>query len=232
MYRITLDPRVTQKYPDYSTFVIYAQNLSNTENDPKASAILRAAEEAARTWFGADKPATHPHIAAWRQTFQSFGLKPSKYLCSAEALLSRVLKGQNLPDINRVVDLYNAVSLQYVVPTGGEDWDKLSSDLRLTFAMGDEPFDAMQDGQAVISHPETSEVVWADSTGVTCRAWNWRQCYRTRLTADTTNAYFIFDRIAPMSVADVRAAGETLIGYLKEFSPDSTITSELLGQQE
>lgn len=60
-----------------------------------------------------------------------------------EALLARTLKGQDLPAINRVVDLYNAVSVRHVLPVGGEDWDRLDGDLVLMEATGTEPFESL-----------------------------------------------------------------------------------------
>jgi DNA/RNA-binding domain of Phe-tRNA-synthetase-like protein len=59
--------------------------------------------------------------------------------------------------------------------------------VRLIAATGDEPFDD--------EHPRPGEIVWADTLGVTCRRWNWRQCTRTRLVEGTTRAYFLFDAL-------------------------------------
>jgi DNA/RNA-binding domain of Phe-tRNA-synthetase-like protein len=94
-----------------------------------------------------------------------------------------VLKGDRLPRINALVDTYNAVSLKYAIPVGGEDLDQLVGDLRLVRA-------------------EDGEVVWRDDVGVTCRRWNWRQEPRTRLTEATRNAFFVFDQIPPQQALD------------------------------
>ncbi|HEV2579911.1 MAG TPA: phenylalanine--tRNA ligase beta subunit-related protein, partial [Ktedonobacteraceae bacterium] len=183
-----------------------------------------------RAAFADAKPATHPHIAAWRQAYESFGAKPKKILCSVEALLSRTLKGNDLPTINYIVDLYNAISIRHVLPVGGEDLDRLESDLVLTFATGSEPFDSVENGEAVIAHPAPGEVVFADSAGVTCRCWNWRQCRRTQLTLDTRNAYFVLDCLAPYTIEELMCAGEELMQYLRDTSPACAVTYELLGQ--
>jgi DNA/RNA-binding domain of Phe-tRNA-synthetase-like protein len=59
----------------------------------------------------------------------AFGCKPSRYPCSAEAFLKRVARGDGLPAINRLVDLYNAVSVAFALPLGGEDagWSAATS---------------------------------------------------------------------------------------------------------
>lgn len=229
MYHLKIDPRILEQYPTYSALIVYAHGLTNKPGDEYSIKLLREAEHKQRAAFGEEKPSTHPHIAAWRQAFESFGAKPKKFLCSVEALLSRTLKGNDLPTINYLVDLYNAVSIQHVLPVGGEDWDRLESDLVLTFATGDESFDTVENGEAVIAHPEPGEVIWADSAGVTCRRWNWRQCRRTQLTLDSRNAYFVLDRLAPHSVDALRRAGDDLMSLLETACPDCTIAYELLG---
>ena len=131
MYRLRLDPAIADRFPEYSALIIYAHDLANGPSDEASVAALRAAEREARAAFGAAKPATLPHIAAWRQAYGAFGAKPSRFPCSVEALLDRTLRGRDLPAINRIVDRYNAVSLAHLLPIGGEDLDRLTSDLVL-----------------------------------------------------------------------------------------------------
>ena len=230
-FRLLINPEVERRFPAYTGLVVYAYGLSNGPSDDASVNDLRAAEATARAAFGDQKASTHPHITAWRQVFSAFGSKPSKYQCSVEALLSRVLKGQELPAINKIVDHYNAVSVRHVLPAGGEDLDKLASDLVLTVATGDEPFDAAGGDGAEIEHADPGEIIWADTEGVTCRRWNWRQGVRTRLTPETRNAYFVLDRLEPYSLDSLNAAGQELIAALRATSPDVRIETELLGSQ-
>jgi DNA/RNA-binding domain of Phe-tRNA-synthetase-like protein len=230
-FRLLVDPEVERRFPTYTVLVVYAYGLDNGPSDDASIADLRAAEATARAAFGDQKASAPSHIAAWRQAFSAFGSKPSKYLCSAEALLARVLKGQELPAINKIVDHYNAVSVRHVLPAGGEDLDKLTSDLVLTVAGGDEPFDAAGGDAAEIEHADPCEIIWADQAGVTCRRWNWRQGVRTRLTPETRNAYFVLDRLEPYSLDALNAAGQELIAALHSSSPGVRIETELLGSQ-
>jgi DNA/RNA-binding domain of Phe-tRNA-synthetase-like protein len=172
--------------------------------------------------------ATVPSIVAWREAYKSFGAKPKKYLSSLESLLRRTLKGQDIPTINRLVDVYNAISVKHLLPVGGEDWEQLTSDLVLSIATGSEPFVAMQEGVETVTYPEPGEMIWADRTGVTCRRWNWRQGLRTRLTEETRHVYFVLDRLAPYSLEALKAAGEELKQTLQHRFPASTITTALL----
>ena len=128
-------------------------------------------------------------MAAWREAYRAFGAKPQRTRNSLEALLRRAASG--LPRVNRLTDLYNAVSVLHQLPLGGEDLTRYVGAPRLIRATGTEPFDTAADGAAVIEHPDPGEVVWCDDAGVTCRRWNWRQARRTQLREDTTTALFI-----------------------------------------
>jgi DNA/RNA-binding domain of Phe-tRNA-synthetase-like protein len=199
-----VDPEIRRSWPAYEAAVVIAEDVRNGPTDEASEALLAAAEQGARE-SGLERAADDPRIAAWRAAFSEFGSKPSRYPCSAEALLARVLKGDGLPRINALVDTYNAVSLRHVIPVGGEDLDELRGDLRLVRA-------------------EDGEVVWRDDEGVTCRRWNWRQEPRTRLTEATTRAFFVFDGLPPQQALD--AAVDELIGHLRARSPDAQIRVE------
>jgi DNA/RNA-binding domain of Phe-tRNA-synthetase-like protein len=198
---VHVDSRVAEAWPQYRATVLMAEGVRNGPSDDRSEQLLAGAEDAARS-RGLERAADDPRIAAWRAVFSEFGSKPSKYPCSAESLLARVLKGDRLPRINALVDTYNAVSLRHVIPVGGEDLDAVEGDLRLTRA-------------------DDGEVVWRDDAGVTCRRWNWRQEPRTRLTEATTRAFFVFDQLPPQNALD--AAVQELIGHLHARCPAAPI---------
>jgi DNA/RNA-binding domain of Phe-tRNA-synthetase-like protein len=157
---------------------------------------------------------------AWREAFRSFGVKPRRAVCSAEALIAR---GAALPRINPLVDRYNAVSMRWAVPVGGEDLDAVVPPVRLVFASGSEVFDGGDP-------PRAGEVVWRDEAGVTCRRWNWRQCARTRLTGSTTRAYFLFDALPVFSDEALSGAMGELIASLRSGWPGAEVSSCVVGR--
>lgn len=124
-----VDPDVWRRQPDYVALIVVADDVANGPSDAESDALLAEAERhlLAR---GLARPADDPHLAAWRAAFSAFGAKPSRYLSSAEALAARALKGDGLPRINRLVDLYNAISVRHLIPVGGEDADALAGELR------------------------------------------------------------------------------------------------------
>lgn len=217
-FEVRVDPAVHASHPDYVALVLLASGLANGPSDADSDAQLAAAETHLRA-SDLERATDHPHIAAWRAAFSAFGAKPSRYPSSAEALITRVLKGQALPRVNALVDLYNAVSVRHVVPLGGEDADRLEGALRLTVAAGGEPFDPRGDGIDVESIA-AGEVVWRDDRGVTCRRWNWRQGRRTQLTDDTTRAFFVFDRLDGLTVDELHHAADRLSDLVRDRFPN------------
>ncbi|MGK5642696.1 B3/B4 domain-containing protein [Streptomyces sp. URMC 126] len=221
-----IDPSVHALRPDYRALLVAAEGLRPGPSDAAGERLLAAAEEGARRRFAGTPPEEHPHLAAWREAFRAFGAKPQRTRPSAEALLRRVAVG--LPRVDRLTDVYNAVSVAHAVPIGGEDLDHYIGAPRLVRAAGDEPFETMAGGKAVVEHCPPGEVVWRDDAGVTCRRWNWRQCTRTRLTETTTRALFVLDALGPMSDAELGAAGDALVEALTQTSPGAVVASRLL----
>lgn len=216
----SIDPSVGELRPDYRALLVAAEGLRPGPSDAFSEELLAEAEAKA------SDPEQHPHVAAWREAFRSFGAKPKRTRPSVDALLRRAPEG--LPRIDRLTDLYNAVSVAHVVPLGGEDLDHYAGPLRLTRAEGTEPFELMSGGESVTEHPRPGEVVWRDDQGVTCRRWNWRQCVRTRLTTDTTRAVFLLDALDAMDDPALEAAGRALANALLASSPGARTATRLL----
>ena len=134
-----------------------------------------------------------------------------------------------LPRVNRLTDVYNAISVLHQVPLGGEDLARYTGSPRLIRASGTEPFDTVADGVEAIEHPEPGEVVWCDDAGVTCRRWNWRQARRTQLRDDTTAALFILDALDPVGADALHAIADALTGRLGRFGPGVRTARRLIG---
>jgi DNA/RNA-binding domain of Phe-tRNA-synthetase-like protein len=60
--------------------------------------------------------AAHPPVAAMRKLFRAAGCDPTRYRPASEALLRRLVKGAELPAIQRLVDVNNCLSAELAVP--------------------------------------------------------------------------------------------------------------------
>lgn len=221
-----VDHAVFELQPDYRAVLVAVAGIVPGPSDDSSEALLQQAEAATREVLD-DRPVEEvPHVAAWRKAYRAFGAKPHRTRNSLEALLRRAPVG--LPRVNRLTDIYNAVSVLHQVPLGGEDLARYVGPPRLLRATGSEEFDVLVDGTAATEHPDAGEVVWCDDAGVTCRRWNWRQARRTQLTDATTSALFILDAIDPLDDAALQLATDELITHLVQLGPEVAVARRLI----
>lgn len=168
----------------------------------------------------------HPRIAPWREAYRKFGAKPKDHPSSIENLVRRALKGQPLPSINPLVDLYNTVSLRHLLPVGGEDLDRIEGNVLLTFAAADEPAVLLL-GEAEARPPKPGEVIYRDGLGAICRRWNWKEADRTKLTPATRNAVLVIEGLPPVGREPVQAAAEELAVLIRDHCGGQIATALL-----
>src|SRR4051794_2810254 len=204
-----VDPAVLELRPDYRVLLVAIDGLVPGPSNDASEALISSAEDAARRALQQRPVEELAHVATWREAYRAFGAKPQRTRNSLEALLRRAPSG--LPRVNRLTDIYNAVSVLHQVPLGGEDLHRYNGAPRLVRATGTGPFDTVARGAHVVEHPQPGGVVWCDDGGVTCRRWNWRQARRTQLSENTTAALFIRDALEPLSDLALQRAADDLV---------------------
>ncbi len=195
-------------FPAAHIGVVIARGIDNEsagEEAEEAAALLAQAAAQAGSALQDDTLdiTTYPAVAPWREAYRAFGVKPNKYRSSIENLL-RSARAGSVRSINPLVDLYNSVSLRHQLPCGGEDLAAVVGDIRLTRAAGDELFVPL--GSPDPQPPQAGEVIYRDDAGVLCRAWNWREAERTKLTPATRDAFLCIEALPPLSEESLRAA--------------------------
>ncbi|HEY8291376.1 MAG TPA: phenylalanine--tRNA ligase beta subunit-related protein [Thermomicrobiales bacterium] len=208
-----VEPSFWSLFPSAQSGVVVVRGVDNARHaDACAARLHDAMAEAARRIGDADM-ATHPAVAPWREAYRAFGVKPAKQRSSIENLLRSVVAG-SLRSINPLVDLYNTVSLRHLLPCGGEDLRAIRGDIRLTRAIGGEDFVPL--GSTEPQPPQPGEVIYRDAVGVICRAWNWREAERTKLTEQTTDAFLCIEALPPTDAATLEAACSALASLVME----------------
>jgi len=144
--------------------IIKVKGLNNHGISNEINDLLRDIEIQTRENFSKfESCGQHSNILAWRQAYKKFGSDPHKYRCSIESLVRRILKGDSIPNINKLVDIYNYISVKYVVPVGGEDSDLIIGELKLSIADGDEQFIRLNGTEN--DPPLSGEVIYKDEKG-------------------------------------------------------------------
>ncbi|HMK51764.1 MAG TPA: phenylalanine--tRNA ligase beta subunit-related protein [Thermodesulfobacteriota bacterium] len=177
--------------PDLTIGMLAARDVDNTHPSKEIDDLLNQAIEEVKKNFVGDKAQDHPRIKPWRTAFSKLGISGSKFPSSIESMARRILKGDPFPKINPLVDLYNSVSLRFLVPMGGHDLDTIEGNIHLQFAEGWEPFSPMGGGET--TNVPKGELVYRDDREVLTRNWVWRQCEKDKATEKTKNIFIPID---------------------------------------
>ncbi len=214
--KFNIDKNIFETFPGVLIGALTLTGIDNKgQSNDQLKALLQDAQKIAKSKLGDILVTEHPHVAPWREAYQKFGAKPKKYPSSIESLSRRVLRGNDVPCINALVDIYNLVSLKELVPVGGEDLDKIVGDLSLTFATADEkPVIVL--GEQEPKKPEPGEVIYKDDEGTICRRWNWREVERASLTESTQNAILVIETLPPLERNDLERALSELVHLTRE----------------
>ena len=173
--------------------------------------LIRERENEIRANFNTETLSQNPKIDAWRKAYSSFGAKPKKNKCSVENLYRMILGGAELRHINKIVDIYNFISIKHMIPVGGEDTGKIEGNIMLKFARGNEPFVELNSEET--KNPKEGEVVYVDDKEVLCRRWNWRECDKSKMTEETKNVALVVEWLLPIAKEEV----EAIINELSEL---------------
>jgi len=210
-----VSPEVLIKFPEYIRGVVIARGANNSGENQRLVELLRKAEQDATQDESLKDIKNHPRIASWRRAYSDFGANPNKFYSSIESLGRRARRGDQLPYINTLVALFNYFSLKHMVPSGGDDLDRVDEKLCLTLAKGDEPFTPLNSD--VVEYPAPGEVTYVDENKVMCRRWNWRQGDQTKITPTTTNVAINIDCLPPVLKDGARAITGELADLVREF---------------
>jgi len=214
--------------PDLTIGVVVASGVDNRRSSKEVHELLAETVERMKRDFAVDKAQEHPRVKPWRTAFSKLGISGSKFPGSIESMARRVLRGDPFPEINPLVDLYNSVSLKYLVPMGGHDLDTLVGNIYLRFAEGWEPFTPMGGGETAVV--PKGELVYRDDQEVLTRNWVWRQCEKDKATEKTKNIFIPIDVLG--EVGQERA--HEIIGDLSILIPKylgGTIFSTILNRE-
>jgi len=186
---IKVNRTVFEKKNDLVIAVVTAEGLNNSIANNKITEFFNDAVTKQKENLKGQAAKSIYDFEQYHASMRSFGINPSKYQISIEALLNRVSKSGNLASISPVVDLANAVSLKYLVPLGVHDIDSLVDDLEIRFSNSGDVFEDSEDRPS----NECEELVYASGNTIRTRKWIWRQMPVGKISEKTTNIVFPID---------------------------------------
>ncbi len=192
--KFVIDEKIFEKYPKTKIGVVIAKGIDNSGEVPEIMELIQEEEKRIKENYNTETLSQDSKIDCWRKAYFLFGVKPKEYRCSIENLYRMILKDIELRHINKLVAIYNYISIKYMYPVGGEDLDKMKGDLCLCFA-GDDEKEVELLGEKEIKTPKPGEVIYKDDITAVCRRWNWREASRTKLTENTKNAVLVIESL-------------------------------------
>jgi DNA/RNA-binding domain of Phe-tRNA-synthetase-like protein len=217
------DPAILQRFPDLRSGVILAEGLVNGPSPAGLQEAFQEEQRAVLERIGQTALSELPALAAWRKTFRAFGVDPTKYRSSAEALLRRLVKKGDIPGINALVDAGNLVSIRYALPVAAFNTHALQEPVTVLFADGSERYTALDENED--SAIPAGEVIFRDEQKlVIARRWCWRQSLESAATESTSRAILTIEAQHATGVQDVLAAVEDMLALLKTYLSSGAAT--------
>lgn len=214
--KFIIDKQIFEKFPTLNIGIIIAKNINNIGSIDEIQNQLRIIETEIRNKYNLETLSQTPKIDVWRKAYSSFGAKPKENKSSVESLHRLVLQGINLKHINKLVDIYNYISLKHMLPVGGEDLNKINGDLILTFAKENE-IPVLLLGDKEPRPPHAGEIIYKDNISTICRRWNWRETDRTKLTEETQNCILVIEGLLPLTKNDIEQATIELKELIQKY---------------
>ena len=208
MLPLTIDPSVAGRV---RIGLVEARGLLVRPDDPALRAEIAAVAGTLRDRYAGREPAQIERLQPARDLYKGLGVDPTRLRPSSEALLRRVLRGEEAPIINTLVDTNNLCSLDFLLPIGLHDLDAVRGSLTVRRGRPLEGYEGI--GKAYQS--VEGRLVVADETGACGSPTS--DSARTMITPSTARCLMVI--YAPAAypaeqMADhTRIAGERILRF-------------------
>ncbi len=186
--KYTIDKSVFELNPNIKFGILVGNNIKNSDTTKEDEARLRNAENKMKDEIKPEEIRSLHNVSLYRDVMQKSGINPNKYPPSIEAMFKRIVKGGQLPVINALVDLCNAVSIEQGISLGGHDLKDIYEDLEVRYSrkgdiflpFGSENYEDVQEG----------ELIFTSGNIVQTLKWVWRQSELGKVMLDSRDVFF------------------------------------------
>ncbi|HLO12414.1 MAG TPA: phenylalanine--tRNA ligase beta subunit-related protein [Pseudoneobacillus sp.] len=202
---IQVSSELNKVIPHFKVGVIYYKNITVSESPQMLKGRLRLFQES--LYFDLeDKNVTDLEgIKEWRQIFKTTGKDPNRYRPSVEALYRRIKKQNFIDSVQSAIDVNNFFSLQYQIPIGVYDTNKINGDITIRVGNPSEEYVGLN-GR---SNSVENLIVSADGIGAFGSPFV--DSDRTPVTKDTNSAVQIIYLRPSLNIEDSRKLTKSLM---------------------
>lgn len=145
-HKISISNQLAIKVPKLTLSCIECNVEIQTKNETLWSEIGQKIESISSS-IKVEQISQIPAITASRKAYKSCGKDPLRYRLSADSLLRRVVKRNEIYQINNVVDLLNLVSISTGFSIGGYDSEKIKGDVVYGIGEPNEAYEGIGRGE-------------------------------------------------------------------------------------
>lgn len=211
---IEIEKNVFEKIPNYFLGVIYVKNINNCVSSPFINNLFKNSITNFLNKYSSLNLKEENDFILYRDSFFSLDINPNKFMPSIEALGRRIQKTRELPNINPIVDLANALSLKYVLPVGAHDIKNNVEPTKIRFSKLNDTFKAI--GSSNYENLSFGELIYVCENTVKTRRWLWRQSDDSKIEKNSNEILFFIDGFKE-SENKVIEATEELSTHLKSI---------------
>ncbi len=164
----------------------------------------RLADSLRQRWLPAEL-AEDPTVAAMRRLFRAAGCDPTRHRPSSEALIRRILRGEDLAPIHPLVDLNNALSIELKAPACVLAAGSFEFPVTLRAGTSGETLDSMRGPFGLAGKPLLADALGPFGTPIT-------DSHRVKLLPETAQAWLVV--YLPADAPPTAVAGEALEAIL------------------
>jgi len=213
MKNFIINDEIFNLYPDLQIGVVICKDINNTISQEAATLLKESIENSFEKLSKLSNLTDLSIVKDWRNAYKKFNEKKNR--SSIESLLRRIYNNKPVSSINPLVDIYNAISIKYELPCGGEDIDKFSEIVELTLSNGTESFLPLSSEEP--ENPNVNEVIYKTGQTVICRCFNWRESIITELTNETKNAFLCIECLNASEIEKLKLALDDLGKYTATY---------------
>jgi DNA/RNA-binding domain of Phe-tRNA-synthetase-like protein len=206
---------VSYRFPELAVCIGTITDIHNEKENERIEQLREAVYQEVKTKHNIETLKDNPTVRAFRDFYWKLGVDPTKTRPSGEALLRRLLHGDELPRISAVVDAYNLASTKTILPISGFDVDLLNQPFHVRFAKNGETFTGIGMDKPITLTEQM--LVLADQKQVLC-IYPYRDTDLTKITMQTRNAMIIVYGVPGIDEQVLKEAAETTLDYIRLVS--------------
>ncbi|MCA9374862.1 tyrosine--tRNA ligase [Candidatus Dojkabacteria bacterium] len=213
--QVEIQNKLFDTFPKLKEGVLFVKNLNNNANSDHSYQYLCSQMDRVRVKHLKKSIEDISELTPWMKVFENLGFSKTNSLPSHVSLLNRVIEPVDLPNINPIVNIINAVQIEHLVPIGAHDFDKISGDI--TVGMNEKGLKFVSRQTEEPQEVSVDEIVHADQESVLTRKWCWRQGIKD-LTSNETKNILIFINGLSKSEEEIKDIAEEIVAAIEEFS--------------